>query len=189
MRLVSVLAVALAWGCSAAPADAPVSSASQTSSGSASCLAAPAAFTMPALAARGDSLDEALADVGLDRASFAISPVAVANNGLMPPRDPRRLADIDTFGRSPLAMTAYAHQLGDALDRAAQGEHPVSSAIAVADARRATGTSQAWPSTCLEAQMLAVSPTDPAPLATALVAVGAGAPDLSGVPIELELPT
>lgn len=166
--------------CSAAPRE---QNASQLETGSASCTSAPV-LAQPSTSARRDSLDDALAQIGLNRGGFSLSSAAIDQNGLMPSRDPRRLADLDAFGRSPLGMIAWGNGVARALDDASVSEHPVSDSLSFAQARRANAGAAPPSPTCTTVAL--VDTNDPQPLATALDTISAMPVDWSGVPLDLQ---
>src|SRR5262249_40893309 len=90
--------------------------------------------------------------------------------------------DLLGFLQRPLGMPAYGASLAHDLDGALAAETPVASAIAVAALRRG-GSADG----CEDAAWYAVSSSDPAPLATALLEVKAARTDVGGVPRDLQV--
>lgn len=165
--------------CSSPPDTAPEPSAPASSATAAgACVAAPK-LAPPSLVSQRDSLDAALAALSLDRASFALTPTARRSNGLFDASDPRRLADLDLYGTSPLAMADFAAALSSALDAT---DVRASSALVLAMSRRGGSAN----GVCLDPATLALDPADTKPLEHALVAIGAPPADASAVPLDLQ---
>jgi len=138
------------------------------------CVSA-TSLTLAPRGASHDALDEALSRIGLNRESFALSASAVAQNGLMPSTDPRRLADLDTFGRAPVMTAEWGTALASMIDQAAASTHPVSDLLSLAQARRKGAAASP-----------ACTANRSVELGTALDAAGAVPRDWSAVPSDLQ---
>ena len=155
---------------------------------SAVCVASPVVDRAAACAAKAappDALDEALGKIALDRCSLGhkTSDLAV---GALDPRDPRAMPDMLPLFAHPLGLPAFGAALTRDWDAALASATPVTSAILAAAARRSTQPVQA----CDDPAWYTLAAGDAAPLATALVDVGAARPDandMSRVPRELQI--
>ncbi len=140
--------------------------------------------------ATADSVDEALALVGLDRCTFAFDPKQVPASG-WDLKDKRRLPDYEPLLLAPLRLPAYGRETAQWLDDAVASDRPVARALAAMAVRRGTPVTA-----CANAALTKVDAADPAPLATALsaaITLTGGAPvddDLraavAAVPLDLQ---
>jgi hypothetical protein len=128
-----------------------------------------------------DALDDALTQIGFDRCKLSHTTAELAV-GKLDPRDPRAMPDMLPLFAQPLAMPGYGAALARDWNAALASPTPVTGAILAAAARRGAPVQA-----CDDPAWYALAQDDAAPLATALVDVGAARQDVSGVPRDLQL--
>jgi hypothetical protein len=147
-----------------------------------SCVGAEVIARVPTSCTSHDSLDAALARVGLDRCSLALSPEALALSKL-DASDRRILAATRTAQQSPLGLASFGVSAASALDGAMASTAPVAHAITEASALR-----DAPITACADASWYGAARAD-APLAQALAEARRSKVDpaeVQGVPLELQ---
>ncbi len=157
--------------------------ANETVPKSVACVASPPVVLEAACAPKmspADSLDQALARVSRDRCSFGHTLSALETSKL-DVADPRAFVDMAALLQRSLDMPAHGASLAKDLDEALASNTPVTRAIAAAASRRGAPVSA-----CEDAAWYGTRAGDPAPLATALLDVGASAQDTSTIPRELQ---
>lgn len=136
----------------------------------AGCVTSPAPAPFPTGACAvpkpgvADSVDEAMAKLGLDRCTWAFDPKEVPSSGWNL-KDKRRLPDYEPLLMAPLRLPAYGRETAQWLDDAAASDRPLARALAALAVRRGTPVTA-----CANAGLSKVDPADAAPLATALSA-------------------
>jgi hypothetical protein len=146
------------------------------------CVASAKLSLAPASCTNDDALDVALARVGADRCTLALSPSELSLSKL-DASDARMLPAARAAQRSPLALPGYGVATASALDAAGASSTPVAQAIAAASALR-----DAPITVCPDAAWYAAARAD-APLAQALAEARGAKVDLAevrAVPLELQ---
>lgn len=168
-------AAADAVGANEVVASAPVGTAP-------ACVTSAKLSLAPASCTSDDSLDVALARVGVDRCTLALSPSELALSKL-DASDARMMPAARAAQRSPLALPGYGVATASALDAAGASSTPVAQAIAAASALR-----DAPITACPDASWYATARAD-APLAQALAEARGAKVDVAevrSVPLELQ---
>ena len=163
--------------------DDDAAAANETIPGFVACVTSPVVarpVACTAMMSPADSLDTALAKVSRDRCSFGHTLAALETSKL-DVADPRALVDMAPLLQRSLDLPAYGASLAKDLDAALLSGTPVARAIAAAAPRRGAPVSA-----CEDAAWYGTRAGDAAPLATALLDVGAPAQDTSNVPRELQ---
>jgi hypothetical protein len=114
-----------------------------------------------------DTLDEALAVGGVDRCHVRFLPEDVSRS-TWPTEvlfDKHRLPDFTPLHRGPLRLPAYARETRGWLDAAITSKAPVSDTLAALSVRRG----HALHEVCLDLAAFEPQPSDPTPLATAVL--------------------
>jgi hypothetical protein len=177
----------VACGSGDAPAPAPAAPVCVRSPVPSSFPTTPCTAPRPA---RPDALDEALAQIGLDRCTIGI-PKDRLTRGLMRPEDPHASPDFVALVENPLRLPGHGAETAAWLDDAVLGATPVASALAAAAARRGAPVAG-----CPDGAWFALPTAYGTPSADPLAdAIGKLDPErateatrtlLAGVPIELQ---